>query len=171
MTEQWKVIAAYPNYAVSDHGRIKRLSSRTCGKADFILATPSRSGQSYLAVDLCAAGGKKTFAVHRLVAEAFLGPAPFLGAEVNHLDGNKANAAASNLEWSTSSANKLHAYRCGLSRADGEHNGQAKLTWDCVNEIRARSIGRRGEQAELARKYGVSAATIRDVIHRRTWAA
>lgn len=93
-----------------------------------------------------------------------------MGAEVNHLDGNKANPHFRNLEWVTSSGNKVHAYASGLSDAKGEANGQAKLTEGQVKEIRATSTGRRGEPAKLARQYGVSAGAIKDILAHRTWA-
>ncbi|MDU9394545.1 NUMOD4 motif-containing HNH endonuclease [Pseudomonas sp. zfem002] len=114
MLEQWKTIADYPDYAISNLGRVKRLTSRTCAKAGSILKTPGRSkSRPYLSVDLCFLGGKRTELVHRLVAIAFLGEPPFAGAEVNHIDGNKGNASVTNLEWITSSANQQHAYAAG----------------------------------------------------------
>lgn len=52
--------------------------------------------------------------VHRLVAAAFL-PAPGDGKRlVNHLDGDKTNNTAGNLEWSTARENAIHARRLGL---------------------------------------------------------
>lgn len=43
-------------------------------------------------------GGYKNFYVHRLVAESFIDN-PLLLPEVNHIDGDRANNAVSNLEW------------------------------------------------------------------------
>lgn len=174
MTETWKVIADWPDYAVSDLGRVKRLTTRTCAKAGTILRQSWRGGgktdQGYLAVDLSKpATPKRTFSVHVLVAEAFLGPRPE-GLVPNHMDGDRANNARANLEWSTQSRNVQHAYELGLSDARGECNGQAILTDAIVIDIRRKATGRRGEAVAIARQLGVSEATIRDVIKGRTWA-
>jgi hypothetical protein len=51
---------------------------------------------------------------HRLVAEYFC-PVTKDSTDVNHIDGNKLNNDASNLEWCTRSENILHAYATGLN--------------------------------------------------------
>ncbi|UUT22145.1 NUMOD4 motif-containing HNH endonuclease [Pseudomonas sp. T8] len=171
MEEQWKTILDYPDYAVSNLGRIKRLTTRTCAKAGMILKTPGRSkSRPYLSVDLCYPGGKRTELVHRLVAVAFLGEPPFQGAEVNHIDADRGNAAASNLEWVTSSANQLHAYASGLQTAKGESNGQAKLTEPEVLEMRALHATAGVDMESLADRYGIHKRTALDVVTRRSWA-
>lgn len=58
-------------------------------------------------------GVQKTVRVHRLVAEAFV-PNPTGLCDVNHIDGNKQNNRADNLEWTDKSGNALHSYRIGL---------------------------------------------------------
>lgn len=58
--------------------------------------------------------------MHRLVAEAFL-PNPEQLPEVNHKDTDKGNNAFTNLEWSTSSDNKLHATAHGLYPTGTDH--------------------------------------------------
>lgn len=60
----------------------------------------------------------RSHAVHRLVAKAWL---QGYGREVNHKDGNKANNCAGNLEWVSSSRNKLHATALGLYPTGKEH--------------------------------------------------
>lgn len=171
--ETWRVIDGYPDYAVSDLGRVKRLTSRTCAKAGAILKAPRRSRHTrasggYAVVSLCRDGVVKSHMVHRLVAVAFL-PREVGKPEVNHLNGNAGDNRAVNLEWTTSSANQLHAYRLGLQDASGEKNGQAKLSEEQVLEIRRRANGTRGEFTALSKEYGVSPATISDVVNGRTW--
>lgn len=72
------------------------------------------NGTGYRQAALRVAGSSVKRYVHRLVATAFL-EAPDVDpkgrerSEVNHLDSNKANNRVSNLEWSSSSENRLHA--------------------------------------------------------------
>jgi len=88
--------------------------------------------------------------VHRLVAEAFLGPRP-PDHEVNHIDGDKKNNRAENLEYTSPGGNKAHAVAYGLTRR--------KLSLVDVRAIRAaRANGVSGKS--LAAKYGVSQASI-----------
>lgn len=47
----------------------------------------------------------KNYRVHRLVCEAFHGPAPFEGAVVMHLDEDNQNNRADNLKWGTQKEN------------------------------------------------------------------
>lgn len=56
---------------------------------------------------------RKTHALHRLVAEAYI-PNPENYTQVNHKDGDKSNNKVSNLEWCSASANVRHAWANGL---------------------------------------------------------
>ena len=99
----WKVIIGFPNYSVSDDGRVKN------NKTDKIL-TPYPDSNGYLSVCLCRDGERSTKRIHRLVAETFI-PNPLGLHEINHKDGNKSNNHKSNLEYCTRSYNMLHSYR------------------------------------------------------------
>lgn len=93
--EIWKDVKGYEGlYQVSNLGNVR--SERGILK-------PQVRQHGYLGVMLYYRGGHKTrhfkqFSVHRLVAEAFI-PNPYGYAEVNHIDENKTNNRADNLEW------------------------------------------------------------------------
>jgi len=96
------------------------------------LLKPDLSNAGYLRVRLLPTrkGKLQAFSVHRLVAETWVAN-PEGKPEVNHIDGNKLNNSAENLEWSTKSENSLHAYSLGLrgpnrsmlGKFNGDHHG------------------------------------------------
>lgn len=95
--EAWKDIPGHPGYAVSDAGRI--CSKRKVLKPFIVKST------GYMQVNL---SNRSRHFVHRLVAAAFCAPR---GDVVNHLNGDKADNRAANLEWTTARGNNLHSYR------------------------------------------------------------
>lgn len=99
--EVWKRLKDYQNYSVSSLGRVKN------AKTNQILK-PCKCENGYLYVSLCKDGKRKSFAIHRLVARAFI-PNFEEKREVNHLNGDKFDNRVENLEWTTSSENKAHA--------------------------------------------------------------
>ena len=105
----WKQIPGFETrYQVSDCGQVRNAESGLILKQHL-----NRDG--YPRLNIKASGGcKKPVEVHRLVALAFLS-----GKEedsvVNHIDGNKANNSASNLEWCSVQENTAHAFRAGLA--------------------------------------------------------
>lgn len=98
--------------------------------------------------------------IHRLVALAFVSGRTDERNEVNHIDCNKKNNHADNLEWVNSSENKFHAYRNGVRIPKiGSQVWTAKLTEDQIPDIRSRL--RDGEsQSAIARTLGVHSSTI-----------
>lgn len=138
-------------YEVSNLGRVRRAKPgrRTAvGRA----LRAYVGGAGYLYVSPVVAGRNRPTTVHSMVAECFLGARN--GLDVNHLDGNKTNARASNLEYVTHRANMQHARATGLTKV-GEEHGHAKLSNAQVAEIRDRRSRGEGVSA-LAREYGVS---------------
>lgn len=96
--EEWRRIRDFPDYQVSNLGRVKSLSRdyKYGSHNDMILSTNDRRG--YRGVVLYANGVRHHKAVHRLVAEAFI-PNPDGLPCVNHKDENRTNNRADNLEW------------------------------------------------------------------------
>lgn len=111
MEEIWKDIKGYEGlYQVSNTGKIK--SFRKWKKAscpeEYILK-PSANENGYLSVTLYKSTRRKRdkFLVHRLVAAAFV-PNPNKHYYVNHIDENKQNNRADNLEWCTVQYNNTY---------------------------------------------------------------
>ena len=115
-TEEWRDIVGYEGeYQVSNLGRVKSLSRFIFnGKGTFLSQEKILNGfktkKGYIRVEL----HKKSFAIHRLVAQAFI-PNELNKPQVNHIDGDKSNNCVSNLEWCTNGENQIHAYANGLN--------------------------------------------------------
>lgn len=122
--EEWRDIKGFEGqYAVSNLGRVKSLERTLPHKTHgtwHIRERLLRQGlggpgpRKYCLVSLHVGGGKMIcLRVHRLVAEAFL---PMIDGknQVNHIDGNKLNNSADNLEWCTGRENVEHAWKAGL---------------------------------------------------------
>lgn len=123
LEETWKRINGYEEYEISNLGRVKSFKRDRKGK----IMKPKFSGE-YLAVTLCADGQQERKTIHRLVAEHFI-PNPKNKPQVNHIDGNKLNNKACNLEWVDNSENLKHAHDIGIKKPSlGESNGMSKLT-------------------------------------------
>ncbi len=107
MKEEWKEIDGWPDYMISNVGRVFSYRRNRTLKI-------SSDPYDYPCVHLCYNNCWYRRSVHRLVAFAFV-EGYFDGAIVNHIDGVKQNSLASNLEWITRSDNSQHALALGLS--------------------------------------------------------
>lgn len=85
--------------------------------------------------------------VSRLVCSSYHGPAPFEGAVVDHIDGNKHNNRPDNLEWVTQAENLLRSAEAGrlLRGKDGRFVKQG----ECEDAVAAFT---RGEADDHGRK-------------------
>ena len=126
MEEVWKPVVGFEDrYEVSNLGRLRSFPHETliCRKRGKpyvlkkrgveIVPQPRRHG--YMAVWLYGNGGNngragKQYSVHRIVAEAFI-PNPNGYAEVNHINEDKTDNRAYNLEWCTHKENSNHGTR------------------------------------------------------------
>lgn len=129
----------HDHYEVSDQG-IVRMVGRYVTRSDGVRRwfgpriLPQRlTRNGYVVVDITTLTPTghveitNTRMVHRIVAETFLPRTRACFVEVNHKDCDKRNNSTKNLEWVTSSENKLHAIANGRY-AVGEHSHFAKLS-------------------------------------------
>lgn len=151
-------------YSVDENGRVYSLRS-----AKRLKEIKMQSG--YIYVHLCNGKNKTKLArLHRIVAEAFLEPKEGMD-QVNHINGNKADNRAENLEWCTQKQNTKHAIKTGLYATSGENNPSAKLTYEQVKSIRNEYIRNDKERGTkgLARKYGVTDVMIGKIVRNECW--
>lgn len=165
------------HYAVSSHGRVFSNNYRRSGKvkelAQSALVDVRRTSTTfYRRAKMFRIDKSSPVAIHRLVALAFV-PNPDGLPVVNHIDGDKGNNHASNLEWCSVAQNARHAEIAGLSNHPvGEEHGMAVLSEAQVREIKEicrREGPYRGQLPDLARVYGVSIHCIFDIRSGRSW--
>ncbi len=190
--EEWRVIDAFPEYAVSDHGQVKRIVPRGTSLAGRLLKQQSLHGYCY--VYLTGPAGVSACRVHRLVCAAFHGAPPTPRHHAAHNDGVRHNNHFQNLRWATGSENMLDKSAHGtmptgarngantkpdrLARGlrngrhtkpenypTGEQHHCARLTENAVRAIRQDGRSRRS----IAAAYGVSKCAIDGIKTGKTW--
>lgn len=139
--EIWKDIPEWEGlYQVSNLGRVKAV------KRDKVKCLDMNNA-GYLRVQLYDNHRRKRYFIHRLVAHVFV-DGYFEGAQVNHIDMDRTNNCADNLEWVTPSENQKKAFSIKGFHAGHFHeipykisfsNG-ATLYFDNMREV-ARSVG------------------------------
>lgn len=154
-------------FVISNKGNLKNIKTGTIYK----LQTTSK-GYKVIYVTLGKRHSGLLIRIHRAVAETFI-PNPNNLPQVNHKDCNKSHNDVENLEWVTCKENIMHAESKNLINLfkSGYENHNCKLSENIVIEIRkSYKIGDKEFGLKpLARKYGVSRNTIRDVVRNKTW--
>lgn len=169
--EEWLPVVGWEGlYEVSSHGRVRSFDRVVrCGYGR-TRVFPGRilTGwfhQGYPMVALTEGDRTRRTYTHRLVCEAFNGPPPSEKHEVAHNDGEPGNIHYRNLRWATHAENEADKIEHGTAPI-GEKHGSAKLTADQVMKIRAANDPNLGD---LARKYGVSRATVCIIRKGKIW--
>ena len=119
--EIWKPVVGYEQlYEVSDQGRVRsveRTRIDTTGRTYSYVGTvlrPAPKASGHLAVSLSDGGQRgKTFDIHRLVLDAFVGPRSG-DEEARHLNDNPADNRLVNLVWGSRSSNSFDRVRNGI---------------------------------------------------------
>ena len=146
--EVWKPLPSFPNYEASSEGRIRN------SRGEIVRL------RKYMDYYFIWSGGWNR-SVHRLVAEAFLGPSSL---DVHHKDGNGLNNKPSNLEYSTRCAHAPRGKEAGRPRAKLSEHSAWVIKWHLKNTP---IISRK----DLAEAFGVSRKTIDYIArgYRWTW--
>jgi uncharacterized protein (UPF0248 family) len=143
------------DYDVSCYGRVKHKF-----KNHYRLLGGSKHKDGYIYVTLHG----KQIPLHRIVAKLFHSQDYKDGLVVNHIDGNKQNNFADNLEWVTQSDNIKHSYENSLQpKTVSTYKG--KFTQEERAYIRQLWEDGVLSKREIAKKYNVSHTCINDIIN------
>ena len=161
--EIWKNIKGYEGlYQISNMGRVKSLERKIphwrggerVQKERILKQVVTHNG--YLRVGLRVDGKQKMLRVHRLVCEAFH-ENPDNKSDVNHINENKTDNRACNLEWCTRIENCNHGTRNervakALSKPIGQYtrDGDLVKVWQSTNEARRQAGFSQGAVSEVA---------------------
>ena len=137
MIEEWRPVVGYEGlYEVSNTGRVRSLDKYDSMNR-FLRGRILRlftDGLGYLRAQLYSNSKRKSFLVHRLVAQAFI-PNPDNLPQVNHRDENPSNDSVDNLEW-----------------CDGKYNVNYGTRIDRIRDIRLKNGTYTGLSKEEYRK-------------------
>ena len=148
MDEVWKQIEEYPNYSVSNLGRVR---NDKFGR----IMTNCINTRGYYRVDLYKNGIAKNFFVHRLIGQYFIEGFD-VNLDIDHIDRNKLNNAISNLRCvshGVNERNKTKKANCS-SQYKGvsfeKKSGKWKAT---VKEVKKIHLGYFITEEEAHQKY------------------
>lgn len=165
---EWRSITGFPAYEISCDGAVRtyRLRRHKILLTKPVSMIPQKDRNGYLTILLTSKNRKCHKKVHALVLTAFLGPKP-TGYQCAHLNGNKTDNRIKNLKWVTAKENWSHKRIHGTASIGSKH-GRSILTEENVVSI-LYSYRKRSSLKSLSSRFGVSVATIKDVVYGRTW--
>lgn len=162
--ETWKLIPSLPAYLASSEGRVMvvpTIKPMPHGGVRHYGGEPTHGVLSEGRYGFCYNG--KNYRVHRLVCEAFNGPAPGPDQVVMHLDENALNNRPENLQWGTQSENLRAPGFLAFCRRRGK--AAPKITEDQAKEVKYGG----GSCKAVATKFGISASTVSNIRAGRSW--
>ena len=173
--EIWKDIKEYKGrYQISTLGKVKSVTRNISDSIDRnylltgrILKT-SNDGHNYRCICLDNKKNRKTYKIHRLVAQAFIDN-PEKKKEVNHKNGIKNDNRVINLEWCSRSENIQHAMQIGLKNDKGENNSKAKLTEREAVMIKLIYKTNLYSTRKLGKIFNISSSIIWGIINSKRW--
>lgn len=178
MKEIFRTIPSFPDYEVSNFGRVKtksryirfvhaktkeehfRLTNERFLKIQYNRLTGYKFHQLYI--------GKKMHnkPIHQLVADAFLDKIDGLDV-INHIDGNKHNNVISNLERCTNAYNHHHATITGL-KSKGSEIGTSKLNDNMVHAIKY-FLSKGVTHKEISLAFKISRPNVTLISNNKIW--
>lgn len=157
----WKVCRSNTRYEVSHTGLVRRVDGKMVGQW--------LNDQGYAMVRLSQP--RRMHRVHRLIAEAFV-PNPRNMPAVNHLNNNRSDNRAENLEWCSQLENLTHARNQGRMPDNywkGKRSPNARLSDSEVFEIRQIYAMGQASLADLGLRFCISKRSIGRIVNGDTY--
>lgn len=155
--EVWKEIEGYEGaYEISNKGSVKNIRTGKCLRLGY------SNTSNYPCVVLSLNGHKKCYAVHRLVAKAFV-PNPNNLPEINHINENREDNRAENLEW----CSRLYNIRYGTGirrRAENVRNDPRRSTQVIQRDMDGKEIRIYPSFHEMHRQTGYDRHAVKRAI-------
>ncbi|SMG31814.1 NUMOD4 domain-containing protein [Sphingobacterium psychroaquaticum] len=183
--EVWTDINGYEGYyQVSNVGNVKsieRVVTEKGGKKKSLVSTMLKCAKyknGYHFVVLCKNSVRKQFSLHRLVALHFI-PNSNMKLEVNHIDEDKSNNSASNLEWISHKDNINHGTAISRRVKNSDFRGEKNPMYGRFGAANPRSkpiyriddcgriISRHESSNEAAREFNLNPSSIIGVLNGR----
>ncbi len=171
--ETWKKIkkngsTKRMNYMISSNGRIKSVDKKTKDEC-LIKGTYTKGGYHQFNIKI-SDDKRKTFYVHRLVAELFLDKPKKSQEFVCHKNGKKADNKMKNLMWADRKQwSKLHDKLGTYQNLDRRGGYNSKLTEAKVKAIKKSLKAGRKTKTSIAEKYSVSITQINRIASGENW--
>lgn len=173
--ERWLPVVGYEGlYEVSNHGQVRSLDrwvTYSNGAKHFHkgkLIKPCFHTYGYPMLHLSKNGKTRPRCIHKLVAEAFLGPCP-KGQIVLHGPTGRTCAALSNLSYGPPEKNSREDRERDGTAIKGEDHKSAKLTEAEVLQIRD-LYEKGGTQVALAKQFNIHQTHVSLLVRRKAWA-
>ena len=155
--ECWKDIEGYPNYAVSNLGRVK---NKVSGK----ILKPQKDYKGYLRVRLYNQKVSQRFFIHRLVMGAFCGAS---SQTVDHVNSIKSDNNLSNLRY-LSREDNTRRNSIGHTHSQGSKHHRASLVEKDVEQIKC-LIKMGWSIQDISKRYSITYDTVYGIKKGRTW--
>jgi hypothetical protein len=166
----YRDVDGFPHYRMGSNGTAWSQFSRRKNPGGTIWTelrlTIPKNRYPYPSVSLNRDGVTRPRVLHRLIAATFYGPRPD-GLECRHLDGNSLNNNTYNLKYGTHKENGEDSTRHGRVKKGSKHFHAVLSEEDIAPIFRLHAEG--VPLLQIADRYHVADATIRDVLDRVTW--